>query len=90
MKLYIGITTSRYFASSTWLLFIALMHLINGVQFLNITDLSLSSVRFAAPSAPSPVTAIVQLRCTLRRRIVYETNFRDYRKFFQIRNIKSL
>ena len=32
------------------LLFILLMHLVNGAQFLNVTPLSLSSARFAAIS----------------------------------------
>ena len=40
-------------------LFILLMHLVNGAQFLNVTPLSLSSARFAASSSPSPVIVIV-------------------------------
>ena len=40
-------------------LFILLMHLVNGAQFLNVTPLSLSSARSAA--ALSPVIVIVPL-----------------------------
>ena len=40
-------------------LFILLMHLVNGVHFLNVTPFSLSSVRLAAASAPAPVIVIV-------------------------------
>ena len=42
-------------------LFILLMHLVNGAQFLNVTPLSLSSARLAAPSAPAPVIVILPL-----------------------------
>ena len=42
-------------------LFILLMHLINGAQFLNLTPFFLSSNRFAASSSPAPVTVTVPL-----------------------------
>ena len=48
-------------ALSTCVLFISLMQLVNGVQFLNATPLSLSSACLAAASAPAPVIAIVPL-----------------------------
>ena len=44
-----------------FVLFILLIHLVNGAQFLNVTPLSLSSARSAAASAPSPVIVIVPL-----------------------------
>ena len=40
-------------------LFILLIHLVNGAQFLNNTPLFLSSARLAAASSPPPVIAIV-------------------------------
>ena len=41
-------------------LFILLMHLVNGAQFLNVTPLSLSSAYLAAAAAsPAPVIVIV-------------------------------
>ena len=40
-------------------LFILLMHLANGAQFLNVTPLSLSSAHSAASLPPSPVIVIV-------------------------------
>ena len=40
-------------------LFILLMHLVNGAQFLNVTPLFLSSARLAAASSPAPVIFIV-------------------------------
>ena len=42
-------------------LFILLMHLVNGAQFLNVTPLSLSSAHSAAALLPSPVIGIVLL-----------------------------
>ena len=45
-----GITISIYSALSMWVLFILVMELVNGVQFLNITFLL---ILFAA--APAPV-----------------------------------
>ena len=39
-------------------LFILLMHLVNGAQLLNVTPLSLSSARSAVASACSPVIVI--------------------------------
>ena len=43
IKLYIGITTSMSLTLSICVLFISLMHSVNGVQFLNTTSLSLLS-----------------------------------------------
>ena len=40
-------------------LFILLMHLVNGTQFLNVTPLFLSSAHLAAASSPAPVIVIV-------------------------------
>ena len=40
-------------------LFILLMHLVNGAQFLNVTPLSLSSASLASSSSPAPVIVIV-------------------------------
>ena len=40
-------------------LFILLMHLVNGAQFVDVTPLFLSSVRLAAASSPAPVIVIV-------------------------------
>ena len=42
-------------------LFILLMHLVNGAHFLNITPLFLSSNRFAASSSAAPVIVIVSV-----------------------------
>ena len=42
-------------------LFILLMHLVNGAQFLNVTSLSLSSACLAAAASPAPVIVIVPL-----------------------------
>ena len=39
-------------------LFILLMHLVNGAQFLNVTPLFLSSVCLAAALSPAPVIVI--------------------------------
>ena len=61
IKLYIGITKSRYFALSISVLFILLMQLIKGAQFLNITPLFLSSVCLAAALSPSPAIVILPL-----------------------------
>ena len=44
-------------------LFILLMQLVNGAQFLNVAPLSPSSARSAAASAPSPVIVIVPFTC---------------------------
>ena len=41
------------------LLFILLMHLLNGAQFLNVTPSFLSSARFVASSFPAPAIVIV-------------------------------
>ena len=40
-------------------LFILLMHLVNGAQFLNVTPLFFSSARLAAASSQAPVIVIV-------------------------------
>ena len=56
------ITISVSFALSTCVLFISLMQLVNGTQFLNAKPLSLSSAFLAAASAPSPVIVIFPLR----------------------------
>ena len=42
-------------------LFILLMHLVNGAQFLNVAPLSLSSTRLTAPSSPALVIVILPL-----------------------------
>ena len=52
-----GITISRSLLLSTCVLFISLMQLINGQQFLNITLLFLSDAIVAAPT-PCPTTVI--------------------------------
>ena len=46
-------------ALSTCVLFISLMQLVKGAQFLNATPLSLSSACLAAASAPAPLIVIV-------------------------------
>ena len=43
-------------------LFILLMHLVNGAQFLIVTPLSFSSARFVAASLPASVIVIVPFR----------------------------
>ena len=58
IKLYIGITTLIYWASSICVLLILLMQVVNGAQFLNITFLSTS---FGAPAVPVFETVIVPL-----------------------------
>ena len=40
-------------------LFILLMHLVNGAQFLNVTPLFLSSAHLVAASSPAAVIVIV-------------------------------
>ena len=49
-------------ALSTCVLFILLMQLVNGAQFLNATPLLLSSASLAASSFPPPVTVIFHLQ----------------------------
>ena len=61
IKLYIGITISISWPLSISVLFILLMRLVNGAQFLNIIPLFLSSARLAAASSPAPVIVIVHL-----------------------------
>ena len=51
--LYISVTKSRFFALSTCVLFILLMHLVNEAQFLNITSLFFSSDCLAANNCAS-------------------------------------
>ena len=48
-------------ALSICVLFLSLMQLIKGAQFLNDTPLSLSSACLAAASAPLPIIVIVAL-----------------------------
>ena len=59
IKLYIGITISISWALSLSVLFILLMYLVNGAQFLNITPLFLSYNCFAVSLSPASVIAIV-------------------------------
>ena len=40
-------------------LFILLIHVVNGAEFLNVTPLFLSSARLAVASSPGPVIVIV-------------------------------
>ena len=56
VKIYIGITTSIYWASSICVLFALLMQLVNGAQFLNITFLLAS---FAAASAAAIFATVI-------------------------------
>ena len=58
IKLYIGNTISTSLALSICMLFISLMHLINGTQFLNSTFIFLL---FGAASVPVLLTVIVPL-----------------------------
>ena len=48
-------------ALSISILFISLLQLINGVQFLNITPLFISSACIAAESSPAPVIVFLPL-----------------------------
>ena len=48
-------------ALSTCVLFISLMQLVKGAQFLNSTPLSLSSACLVAVSAPAPLIVIAPL-----------------------------
>ena len=50
-----------FLALSICVLFISLMQLVNGVQFLNATLLSLLSACLAAASSPAPVIVIFPL-----------------------------
>ena len=52
-------TTSIYFVSSVYVLFISLMQLVNGAQFLNVTPLFLPSNLFAASSALAPQIIVI-------------------------------
>ena len=52
---------SMSLASSICALFISLMQLVNGTQFLNATPLSLSSACLAAASSPATVIVIFSL-----------------------------
>ena len=59
IRLYIGINVSIYSALSMWVLFVFLMQLVNGIQFLNITFLP---VLFAeVPAAALLLTVIFPL-----------------------------
>ena len=58
IKLYISITMSISLQLSLWELLISLIQIVNGVQFLNVTPLSLSS---ACLGAPAPVIVIFPL-----------------------------
>ena len=71
IKFYIDITISISLTLSISVLFIPVLQLINRVQFLNITPLSLSSTYFAANNCASvlpagspafPVIVIVPLK----------------------------
>ena len=59
IKLYIGITVSISSTLSMSVLFILVMHLVNGAHFLNVTPLSLLSACLAAASFPAPVIVLV-------------------------------
>ena len=61
MKLYIGIITSISLALSISVLFISLLQLVNGAQFLNITPLFFPSSHLAAGATPAPVIVILPL-----------------------------
>ena len=61
IKLYIGITISISSALSIFVLFISILQLVNGAQFLNITPLFFSSPRLDAASSPAPLIVIVPL-----------------------------
>ena len=61
MKLYIGITVLISLALSFSVLFISLLQLVNGAQFLVTTPLSLSYACLAAASAPAPQIVILPL-----------------------------
>ena len=50
-----------YFALSIWVLFISLMHSVNGAQYLDITPFFLSSAVFKTLSASASVIVIVPL-----------------------------
>ena len=60
IKLYIDITISKYSTLSIWELFILLMQLVNGAQFLNTTFL-LVLFAAAAPSVAALLTVIFPL-----------------------------
>ena len=61
IKLYIIITILMFLVLSISILFMSLLQLINGGQFLNITPAFLSSACLAAASSPMPVIAILPL-----------------------------
>ena len=56
-----SITASRSFGLSIYVLFISLIQLVNGAQFLNITSLSLSSACLAPALSPTPLIVILSL-----------------------------
>ena len=61
IKFSIDIATSVCFILPICELFFSLIQLVNSVQFLNITFLSLLSSYLAAASAPTPVIVMVPL-----------------------------
>ena len=61
MKLYIDITTSKYFALSTYVLFISVMQLIRGAQSLNNVCLFILSICLPASVASAPTTVMFPL-----------------------------
>ena len=68
-------TTSRFFAISTKVLFIPLMQSVNGAQLLNVTCLLLLPSFVAATFAPAPVIFMVPLT------IIYESLLSQRRHF---------
>ena len=56
-----GITTLRYVALSSCVLFVSLMQSVNGAHFSNITCLFSLSVVVNVEVAPTPTTGIVSL-----------------------------
>ena len=59
--MYIDITISISLALCICVLFISLMQLVNGAQFLNATPLSLSSACLAAASSSAPAIVVFPL-----------------------------
>ena len=55
----IGITTSTFFASSTWVFFISLIQSVSDLQLLNVTCLFLLFVYLDTASAPAAVIVMV-------------------------------
>ena len=61
MKLYIDITTSKYFALSTYVLFISVVQLIRGAQSLNNVCLLFLYICLPASVASDPTTVMSPL-----------------------------